>query len=181
MKIYTKTGDRGETSLYSGERVAKTDLRISAVGTLDELNAGLGLAIAFGSEEEVRKILVDLQNLVFRIAADLATIGDKRALKRIDASEVADIEGVIDRIHAQLPELRAFILPGGTPAAAQIHICRTICRRAEREAIALAAVHKLTPQVCILINRLSDLLFLLARLQNHLCGTEDPIWQPTPA
>jgi cob(I)alamin adenosyltransferase len=178
LKIYTKTGDQGETSLYSGERVAKTDRRISAVGTMDELNAGLGLAIANGPEEDVRLILVDLQNLVFRIAADLATVGEKRTLKRLAGEDIQRMEGVIDQLSARLPEIRAFILPGGTPAAAQIHVCRTVCRRAEREAIALAAEHPLNPHVGILLNRLSDLLFLLARLQNHLCETEDATWQP---
>jgi len=178
VKIYTKTGDRGETSLYSGERVAKTDPRIATVGTLDELNAHLGLACALRPRSEVLQVLVKLQNLLFQTAADVATIGELRGLKRISAEDVLQLEDRMDSLSAKLPELRAFILPGGSPPAAQIQVCRTICRRAERDLIALSASQPLNPQVGILLNRLSDLLFLLARYQNHLCGMQDPTWHP---
>ena len=173
MKIYTKTGDAGETGLYSGERVAKSDRRIAVVGTLDELNAGLGLAHALAPATPVGALIEEVQRLIFDMGADVATIGEKTKVVRLGANHVARLEEIIDHLDGQLPPLRAFILPGGTTAAAQIHVCRAICRRAEREVVGLAEINR---QVSIALNRLSDLLFMLARYQNQLAGVEDPTW-----
>ena len=173
MKIYTKTGDAGETGLYSGERISKADGRIAVVGTLDELNAGLGLVQAFAPAAPVGAIVEEMQRLIFDLGADVATIGERTKVVRIGVGQVARLEEIIDHLDAQLPALSAFILPGGTTAASQIHVCRAICRRAEREIIGLPDINR---QVSIALNRLSDLLFMLARYQNQLAGVEDPIW-----
>lgn len=178
MKIYTKTGDSGETGLYSGERVHKTDLRISAIGCLDELNSALGLAVAFGPAPDVLKSVREIQNLVFRAGSDVATISGMPHLKRICAEDILRLESLIDEADGRLPELRAFILPGGTPSAAQLHVCRTLCRRAERAALVADQALEIRQEVPVLLNRLSDLLFMLARLQNHLSGERDPEWVP---
>jgi cob(I)alamin adenosyltransferase len=165
-KIYTKTGDAGQTGLYSGERVSKTDPLIAACGTIDELNSHLGAALAAGPVERVAEQLRPLQGLLFELAADLATLPGSRHIRRIDADDIARIERGIDDASAALPPLRDFIPPGGTPAAAQIHIARTVARRAEREALTASAAHPLNERALVLLNRLSDFLFVLARLEN---------------
>ena len=165
-KIYTKTGDAGETGLYSGERVSKTNPLIATCGTIDELNSHLGAALAARPVERVAEELRPLQGLLFELAADLATLPGSREIRRIDAVDIARIERGIDEASAALPPLREFIPPGGTPAAAQIHIARTVARRAEREALAASASHPLNPRALVFLNRLSDLLFTLARLEN---------------
>lgn len=175
MKIYTKTGDTGETSLYSGERVGKVDPLVEAYGTLDECNCQLGVALAALPAEPVRAALERLQSALFDLAADLATLPGGRAVRRTGADDISGIEAAMDAIN--VPPLRAFVLPGGTPAAAALHVARTVARRAEREALRATAVHEINPRALIYLNRLSDYLFLLARLENHLKNQPEPIWK----
>jgi cob(I)alamin adenosyltransferase len=165
-KIYTKTGDAGQTGLYSGERVSKTDPLIAACGTIDELNSHLGAALAARPVERIAEALRPLQGLLFELAADLATLPGTRDIRRIGADDIARIERGIDEASGALPPLRDFIPPGGTPAAAQIHIARTVARRAEREALRASEAHPLNEQALVLLNRLSDFLFVLARWEN---------------
>lgn len=165
-KIYTKTGDAGQTGLYSGERVSKTDPLIAACGTIDELNSHLGAALAAWPKERVAEVLRPLQRLLFDLAADLATLPGSREIRRIGEEDISHLERNIDAISQSLPPIHEFIPPGGTPAAAQIHIARTVARRAEREALAASAIHPLNRQALVYLNRLSDLLFELARLEN---------------
>jgi cob(I)alamin adenosyltransferase len=165
-KIYTKTGDGGQTGLYSGERVSKTDPLIAVCGTIDELNSHLGAALAALPVDRVAAALRPLQALLFELAADLATLPGSRQIRRIDADDIARLERQIDEAGAALPPLRNFVPPGGTPAAAQIHIARTVARRAEREALEAAMAHPLNDRALVFLNRLSDFLFELARLEN---------------
>jgi cob(I)alamin adenosyltransferase len=165
-KIYTKTGDRGQTGLYSGERISKTDPLIGACGTIDELNSHLGAALAAQPVERVREALRPIQGLLFELAADLATLPGSREIRRIGEGDIALLEQGIDEAQAALPPLREFLPPGGTPAAAQIHIARTVARRAEREVLAASATHPLNERALVFLNRLSDFLFVLARVEN---------------
>lgn len=181
MKIYTKTGDRGETGLFSGERVAKDHLLVRAYGTLDELNSVLGVVLASEPVDEVRLLVHRLQILLFEAGADLATRPEGRSVRRIAEEDVLEIEERLDALEERLPELRSFILPGGTPAAARLQVARTVCRRAEREAIAAHAEFPLNPRLLELLNRLSDYLFLLARLENLLAGVAESEWLPRSA
>ncbi len=175
-KIYTKTGDGGQTGLYSGERISKTDPLIAACGTIDELNSHLGAALAARPVERVAAELRPLQGLLFELASDLATLPGSRAIRRFSEADIARIEGQIDEITSALPELHEFVPPGGTPAAAQIHIARTVARRAEREALTASEAHPLNHRALVFLNRLSDLLFTLARLENaETTGQMDPV------
>ena len=174
MKIYTRTGDDGSTGLLTGERVAKTDLRIEACGVVDEMNSLLGVARAANPSEPVDKVLVRLQNELFALGASLAARGADRFLP--DESLVPWLEGGIDEMSEELPPLKHFILPGGSPAAAAIHVARAVCRRAERRVTALAATEVVAPATGIILNRLSDFLFTLARYENHLRGVDEPKW-----
>lgn len=176
MKLYTRSGDDGTTLLFAGGRVPKTHLRVAACGTLDELNAGLGLARSLGARDD--DCLAQLQSLLLRAGADLATPPGARSdhVTRIDAERVRWLEAEIDRIDDALPPLTVFILPGGTPAAAALHVARTVCRRAERLIVALQAEEDIGPQLLPCLNRLSDLLFALARHENHLAGHSDEPW-----
>lgn len=176
MKLYTRSGDDGTTLLFAGGRVAKTHLRVAACGTLDELNAQLGLARSLGARDD--ECLAQLQSLLLRAGADLATPQGARSgrVTRVDAEIVAWLEAEIDRLDDELPPLTAFILPGGTPAAAALHLARTVCRRAERLVVALQAEEAIGPQLLPCLNRLSDLLFALARHENHLAGRADETW-----
>lgn len=178
MKLYTRGGDDGRTQLFAGGRVPKTHLRVAACGALDEVNAQLGLARSLGAGND--DCLAQLQSLLLRAGADLATPQDARSdrVKRIDAGVVHWLEAEIDRIDAALPPLTAFVLPGGTPAAAALHVARTVCRRAERQVVALRDVEDVGPQLLPCLNRLSDLLFALARHENHLAGRADEPWSP---
>jgi cob(I)alamin adenosyltransferase len=178
MKIYTKTGDQGQTSLFSGGRVPKHHLRVEAYGTIDELNSALGLARAFKASAQTDAWLETIQNQLFQLGADLATPQDAAAawVVRMDAAPVAWLEGLIDQMTAELPELKNFILPGGAPAAAQLHIARTICRRAERIATQLSESEDIGAQVIPYINRLSDYLFTLARWENLQAGVPESKW-----
>jgi cob(I)alamin adenosyltransferase len=178
MKIYTKTGDDGTTSLFSGGRVRKDDLRVEAYGTVDELNSHLGMARAIKPAAEVDALLETVQNQLFRLGADLATQLDAKAdwVVRVDEAAVRGLETDIDRMTDILEPLKNFILPGGTPAAAQIHIARTVCRRAERLAVHLAEREPITELTVQYLNRLSDWLFTLARYENHLANMPESRW-----
>lgn len=184
MKIYTKAGDAGDTALYGGARVSKDALRVDAYGTLDELNAALGVAAASlpASHAALGTILSTLQAELFDLGAELATPPERlddalgRKLHRADAAQVAALEAIIDRYEAELPPLHAFILPGGAPAAAALHLARTIARRAERRVVTLARDEPVNPEVLRYLNRLSDLLFVLARTANRLSGVADVPW-----
>lgn len=178
MKLYTRTGDDGTTMLFAGGRVAKTHLRVSACGTLDELNAQLGMARSVGARND--DCLAQLQSLLLRTGADLATPLDARSghVRRIGAEEVRWLEAQIDRLDEDLPPLTVFILPGGVPAAAALHVARTVCRRAERLVVALQQQEPPGAQVQPFLNRLSDLLFNLARHENCMAGRDDEPWSP---
>jgi cob(I)alamin adenosyltransferase len=180
VKIYTKTGDEGETSLFGGMRVRKDDARVRAYGDVDELNAALGLAMALEpSDSELASIQRDL----FTIGAELATPDPAKlgkALSRsgaaIGASDVGALEDLIDNHEARLAPLKNFILPGGTPKAAAFHLARTICRRAERSVVALSRDQKINPGIVHYLNRLSDLLFVMARATNARASKPDVTW-----
>jgi len=181
MKIYTKTGDDGDTSLFGGGRVPKCDSRVAAYGAVDELNSFVGVAATLVEGAGVRRGLLDIQNDLFALGANLATPGGdgSRARPQTPDVPVARIEAMerwIDQAVDQLPELRQFILPGGTAAASNLHVCRSVCRRAERAVVALGREESLDSGIVPYLNRLSDLLFVWARLENHGAGLEDVPW-----
>ena len=177
-RIYTRGGDRGETSLGDGSRVAKTDPRIEAYGAVDELNSAIGFALAGDLPEASRPWLERIQNELFDLGADLSVpFGDERRERlRITQVQVDRLEELCDRANADLEPLRSFVLPGGTEGAARLHLARTVCRRAERRAVGLAAFECVNPLAIAYLNRLSDLLFILARDAN--AGSAEPLWQP---
>ena len=177
-KIYTRGGDAGETSLGDGSRVSKLDGRIEAFGTVDELNAALGVILAGDVPDELRGVLARVQNELFDVGADLSVPAAVEGRLRVDQSLVDRLEHDCDRFNADLPELRSFVLPGGTETAARLHVGRTICRRAERDVLRAAKEHELGPLVAVYLNRLSDLLFVLARAANALAGQDEPLWKP---
>jgi cob(I)alamin adenosyltransferase len=181
MKIYTRTGDQGQTGLFGGGRVGKDDPRVEAYGDVDELNAAIGLARAIESAPRIDEVLVSVQRDLFSLGALLATpdldkMHQHLAKALIDAARIVQLEQAIDDADADLPPLHAFVVPGGTPKAAALHVARTVCRRAERRVIHLASTVDLPPLVVIYLNRLSDLLFTLARLANHLAGAGEVTW-----
>lgn len=178
MKIYTKTGDQGETGLFSGQRVSKTHSRVAAYGTLDELNSHLGVAAASHPAPEVAAAITSLQSLLFELGSDLATILKTPSAARITPEHIGRLEQEMDSMMAVLPPLRAFLLPGGSPAAAQIHVARAVCRRAEREAIEASQIEEIPADALIFLNRLSDYLFVLARYENLRSGHAEPEWVP---
>jgi len=179
MKIYTRTGDEGQTSLFAGGRTSKDAARLHAYGTVDELNSVLGLALAQGLSAEVRGWVEILQNELFAVGADLATPQDAEAkwLVRVNEEPVIRLEREIDHMDERLPALKNFILPTGTPGAATLHIARTVCRRAERWAVAVAEQERINASVLHYLNRLSDWLFTAARYENLLAGRDEMIWQ----
>ena len=177
-KIYTRGGDAGETSLGDGSRVSKLDGRIEAFGAVDELNAALGLVLAGDLADELRGVIARVQNELFDVGADLSVPAGVDGRLRVEQSMVDRLEQDCDRFNAELPELRSFVLPGGTEAAARLHVARTLCRRAERDVLRAAAKHDLGPLVDVYLNRLSDLLFVLARAENALAGQDEPLWKP---
>jgi cob(I)alamin adenosyltransferase len=177
-KIYTRGGDRGETSLGDGSRVSKLDPRVAAYGVVDELNSQVGAVLALESLPTVlREPLERIQNQLFDVGADLSVpvVGDDERL-RVSQEQVAELEGLCDRFNEQLPELKSFVLPGGSEAAARLHVARAVCRRAELVAHETAAATSIDPLVPVYLNRLSDLLFILARSAN--AGGEEPLWKP---
>ena len=181
MKIYTRTGDEGTTGLFGGRRVPKSDPRIECYGTVDELNAALGLAAAGGVAPALAGKLAKVQDELFVIGAHLATPpDDTRRLARVpdlDGGAVARLEAEVDEADAALAPLRSFILPGGSEPAARLHLARTVCRRAERLLVAFAAEHPVEPVVLQYLNRLSDWLFVQARWCNHHAGVPDVPWR----
>jgi cob(I)alamin adenosyltransferase len=178
MKIYTRTGDLGETGLIGGERVPKNHLRIAAYGGVDEANAALGAALALLEDAGLKALLEPVQHDLFRVAAALATppMGRKIAPSMARA-DVQRLEQAIDRLEAELPSLREFILPGGSPAAANLHLARSIVRRVERGVVALSLREEVPPEILAYLNRLSDLLFVAARTANRQAGIEDISWK----
>ena len=179
MKIYTKTGDAGETSLFDNSRVSKADARVDAYGEVDELNACLGAARAAGVDDEIGGVLDAIQKDLFAVGARLADpasrIADRVTKAAVSGALVQRLEATIDRFEAELPPLRRFILPGGTGAGSLLHLARTVCRRAERRVVGLGegARHA---DVVVYLNRLSDLLFVVARTVNHRAGVPEIEW-----
>jgi len=178
MKIYTRTGDTGETSLFGGTRVGKDDPRVAAYGDVDELNANLGLARSANRDGEIDAVLVQLQRDLFALGALLAdpsgTVGQKISKAAIIDADVARLEQIIDKCEAELAPLTNFILAGGSPCGAALHVARAVCRRAERRMVALEPA--VDPLLLKYINRLSDLLFVLARTVNHRAGVAETTW-----
>ena len=179
MKIYTKTGDSGETGLFKGPRVPKHDLRVEAYGNVDECNAMIGVCLLHIQHVEIKNLLSSIQHELFEVGADLATPPQQQddSKWRIDPEMTANLERTIDHFEEQLPTLTNFILPGGSLAGAQIHYTRTVCRRAERSVSKLAEQQQIHPEILRYLNRLSDLLFVLARAENQLAGSPETIWK----
>lgn len=178
MKIYTKTGDKGDTRLFDGTRVRKNDSRVEAYGSVDELNAFIGATSAFLEDAELRAILTDIQRDLFSVGAQLADPQQhgKKAKSKLDPARTVALEQLIDRFETELPPLRQFILAGGVPAGALLHVARTVCRRAERRVVELADQVELDSGTIEYLNRLSDFLFVLARLVNHRQGQQEIPW-----
>jgi cob(I)alamin adenosyltransferase len=178
MKIYTKTGDKGDTRLFDGTHVRKNDPRVEAYGAVDELNAFIGAAGAFLEDNALKGIVMDVQRDLFSVGAQLADPRHhgKKQKSKLDPSRVTVLEQTIDRFETELPPLRQFILAGGSPAGALLHAARTVCRRAERQVIGLADRVEIDPIVITYLNRLSDFLFVLARLVNHRQGQQEIPW-----
>ncbi len=177
MKIYTKKGDSGETSLFGGKRVSKNSIRIETYGTVDELNSHLGFARTLHPTPSEDAVLRRIQEILFVLGADLATPKGGN-IKRIGEEHVLELEHNIDRMEHDLPPLKNFILPGGSPLGAQLHIARTVCRRAERLVTAVSLSEDLGPYPLKFLNRLSDFLFVLARHVNHTAGATETPWNP---
>ncbi len=181
MKIYTKTGDAGETGLFGGPRVRKSDHRVEAYGEIDELNAALGVVRAQVEDPELERHLARIQDELFSVGAELATphgAKARSAIPPIEASWLERLEAAIDTWEAELPPLRQFVLPGGTRTAAALHLARCVCRRAERRVVALAADVEVAPVTLAYLNRLSDLLFVAARIANFRAGRAESAWDP---
>ncbi|MDX6477451.1 MAG: cob(I)alamin adenosyltransferase [Gaiellaceae bacterium] len=178
-RIYTRGGDSGETSLGDGSRVSKLDSRIAAFGAVDELNALLGVVLAAGElPDRFRPWLERIQNELFDVGADLSVPLDVEGRLRIEQPAIDELERLCDEANAELPELRSFVLPAGTEAAARLHVARTVCRRAERDALIADREHGVNPLVLRYLNRLSDLLFILARAANAGADDPEPLWKP---
>ncbi len=173
--IYTRAGDRGETSLFGGQRVPKDHPRVATYGALDELNSALGVSISFLRQRRVAALLRQVQSDLFQLGAELASPGSDRF--RLAVERVAWLERAIDEYDAKVEPLKSFVLPGGAPAAAFLHLARTFCRRAEREAVALSQREEVAAHVLAYLNRLSDLLFVLARYVNKAEGRRETPWQ----
>ena len=178
MKIYTKTGDKGDTKLFDGTQVRKNDTRVEAYGQVDELNAVIGAAVSFLADSELKELLFAIQRDLFSVGAQLADPNQhgKKPKSRLDAARITALEEAIDRFEAELPPLRQFILAGGAPAGAMLHVARTVCRRAERRVTALAESVEIDSRTIEYLNRLSDFLFVLARLVNHRQGQQEIPW-----
>ena len=179
-KVYTRKGDQGLTSLVGGQRVSKASVRLEAYGTIDELNSHLGLLAAMLPEGHEKALVERIQNNLFNVCTNLATDQDQTELypsAYLPEGAIKELEDEVDSIMHELPERQGFILPGGTQEASQAHVCRTVCRRAERRIVALAEEATVTPEVQQYVNRLSDYLFMLAKKLNFLAGKSEKVWQ----
>ena len=183
MKIYTRTGDEGTTALFGGVRVSKDHSRVKAYGTVDELNATVGQAVTVVEDPGLLERLERIQHDLFALGAILATAtadesrSRPKGLPELPVGRIEEMEGWIDDATEELPPLRAFVLPGGSPGAAALHLARTVCRRAERAVVQLATREEVDENIVVYLNRLSDLLFTWARLSNHRSGTPDVEWR----
>lgn len=178
FKIYTRKGDDGSTGLFGGPRVRKDALRVEAYGDVDELNSVLGVAREELPEGDLRALVDALQSELFTVGAELATPDTSKNVPRVAMAQVERMEREIDRLTEELPEMRNFILPGGSRAGAALHLCRTVCRRAERKLVQLAAQEPVTAEALAYLNRLSDLLFVMARAANLRAGGREIPWKP---
>lgn len=177
MKIYTKKGDQGYTSLFGGKEIEKNNIRLHAYGTVDELNSTLGISLTHDVSNIGKEIINKLQEQLFVLGADLATLPSKKAkIERINDSHVEQLEEWIDKLEEELPPLTTFILPGGAPAGATLHFARTVCRRAERHTAELLESRNANEFCLVYLNRLSDLLFVLARFENRDSGVGETKW-----
>ena len=179
MKIYTKTGDRGDTRLFDGTKVRKHDDRVEAYGAIDELNSFIGAAAAFLQDPALMAMLAEIQKDLFSVGAQLADPGfrdQSRAKFQLDPGRIAALENAIDSFETELPPLRQFILAGGGHGGALLHVARTVCRRAERRVVSLSEKVEVHPNVIVYLNRLSDFLFVIARLVNHREGKQEILW-----
>jgi cob(I)alamin adenosyltransferase len=181
MKIYTRTGDGGDTGLFGGERVSKSSARVEAYGDVDELNSVLGVArlhrFGSGEDDDFDRLLGAIQSRLFDVGAELSNAkGKDLGIPLVDDVDIAEMERAIDRAEEEVPPLKVFVVPGGAPLAAELHVARTVCRRAERRVVALAAEATIRPELVRYLNRLSDLLFTLARLANRRAGRDDVQW-----
>ena len=178
-RIYTRGGDAGETSLGDGSRVPKLDCRIGAFGAVDELNAAIGMVLAgSGVSDRLRAPLGRIQNDLFDVGADLSVPFGVTDRLRVDQAAVDRLEQLCDELNVELPTLKSFVLPGGTEAAARLHVARTTCRRAERDSLAANEENGINPLVLSYLNRLSDFLFIAARSANADAGRDEPLWKP---
>ena len=179
-KVYTRSGDMGKTSLVGGQRVSKASARLEAYGTVDELSSHLGLLAAMLTDRSDKEMIIRIQNCLFNVCTNLATDQEQTELypsAYLPDGEIELVEQKVDDIMNLLPERQGFILPGGTKEAAQAHVCRTVCRRAERRIVALSEVAKITPSVLQYVNRLSDYLFVLAKKINFNANHSEIVWQ----
>ena len=179
MKVYTRTGDDGRTGLGGGQRVPKDSARIEAYGTVDELNSSIGVALAAGLVPEIAERLRAIQNELFHLGSDLCILEEDKArmpVPRVEARHVTALETTMDALTEKLTPLENFVLPGGAPGAAALHVARTVCRRAERRVIALSRAEAVGPQTIVYLNRLSDALFVMARYENAKRGVPDVLW-----
>lgn len=181
MKIYTRTGDDGTTGLFGGGRVPKNHLRVEAYGAVDELNCHLGLVRSINTDTQIDVVLARVQSALFDLGADLATPHEAKAsakVRRLDPDDSTWLEQEIDRFDREIPQLQTFILPGGHPVAANVHVARAVCRRAERAVVSMSFEETVAPGDLVFLNRLSDFLFTLGRALNHRAGVAEEPWKP---